>query len=453
MRDDVLHLGRVLRRAVEVDAAVFLRHRVGDLPLEIELLLPADVELAREPARRRGHRGRRIAALQVHRRQHVRLQALRLLRRQHRRQHLVVDLGQARGAPRGVVRCRRRRRTSAGRRTGRARRRGSGRRGRSGRSRSRRGCPRRSAPRRRPAPRAPAARSIDRIRACAFSRQARAPRAACRRSPECRRRRAPRRRRAGAPTRADAATPAAGRARCRAMKPSACRFIRVLAVYAAANTLTCGRRQRVVRPRLEEEPYSRFCAVCRRYVGARPHVGQRRVVGGERGHRRPRGRLGPGACRRARARWRARASASPPCRRRRRGSARCAPPSSSMRERGADGRDVGVVALRQLVGAEAQRRAAAAAPRSPRVSRPRPSPSSCSRRRDPPAAASRDRSRLRSVTVAPSAISPGIESPIGEPFATLPPIVPALRIGGDAKRSHISRELGIVPRERARTRR
>jgi hypothetical protein len=35
-------------------------------------------------------------------------------------------------------------------------------------------------------------------------------------------------------------------------------------------------------------------------------------------------------------------------------------------------------------------------------------------------------------------MSAGIESPMGEPFATLPPIVPALRIGGDAKRSHIS---------------
>jgi len=46
--------------------------------------------------------------------------------------------------------------------------------------------------------------------------------------------------------------------------------------------------------------------------------------------------------------------------------------------------------------------------------------------------------RLRSTTLAPSAISAGIESPIGEPLATLPPSVPALRTGGDAKRSHIS---------------
>jgi hypothetical protein len=31
-------------------------------------------------------------------------------------------------------------------------------------------------------------------------------------------------------------------------------------------------------------------------------------------------------------------------------------------------------------------------------------------------------------------MSAGIESPIGEPFATFPPSVPALQIGGEAKR-------------------
>jgi hypothetical protein len=39
---------------------------------------------------------------------------------------------------------------------------------------------------------------------------------------------------------------------------------------------------------------------------------------------------------------------------------------------------------------------------------------------------------------ASSAISTGAESPMGEPLATLPPIVPAWRTGGDAKRSHSS---------------
>ena len=50
----------------------------------------------------------------------------------------------------------------------------------------------------------------------------------------------------------------------------------------------------------------------------------------------------------------------------------------------------------------------------------------------------RTRAPLRNSICASSAISTGAESPIGEPLATLPPIVPALRIGGDAKRSHTS---------------
>ncbi len=68
MRDDVLHLGRVLRRAVEVNAAVFLRHCVRDLPLEIEVLLTADVELrprggaGRRPSRRPARRVRGASA-------------------------------------------------------------------------------------------------------------------------------------------------------------------------------------------------------------------------------------------------------------------------------------------------------------------------------------------------------------------------------------------------------
>ncbi len=104
MRDDMLHLGRMLRRAVEVDATVLLRQRVGDLTFEIELLLPADVELAAHSPRRRDHGGGRVAALKMHRRQHIRLQALRFLRCQHGHQHVVVDPGEARGASRRGVR-------------------------------------------------------------------------------------------------------------------------------------------------------------------------------------------------------------------------------------------------------------------------------------------------------------------------------------------------------------
>ncbi len=54
----------------------------------------------------------------------------------------------------------------------------------------------------------------------------------------------------------------------------------------------------------------------------------------------------------------------------------------------------------------------------------------------------RTRAPLRSTMSASSAISIGALSPIGEPLATLPPIVPALRIGTDAKRSHMSGSAG-----------
>jgi len=39
-------------------------------------------------------------------------------------------------------------------------------------------------------------------------------------------------------------------------------------------------------------------------------------------------------------------------------------------------------------------------------------------------------------------MSGGIESPIGDPFATFPTSVPALRIGGDANRRQSSRSSG-----------
>ena len=54
MRDQVLHLARVLGRAVHVHAAVFLRDGVADLAFEVELLLAADVERALQAVRRRG---------------------------------------------------------------------------------------------------------------------------------------------------------------------------------------------------------------------------------------------------------------------------------------------------------------------------------------------------------------------------------------------------------------
>ena len=51
--DDVLHLGRVLRRSVDRHLAAFAGRGDGDLAFEIEMLLAADGELALEAMRRR----------------------------------------------------------------------------------------------------------------------------------------------------------------------------------------------------------------------------------------------------------------------------------------------------------------------------------------------------------------------------------------------------------------
>ncbi len=108
VRHDVLHLGGMLRRAVHPHAAVLERHRVGDLPFEVELLLAADRQRALQPARRGGDRGLRVAAHDVHRRQHVLLLGVRVARRQHRRQRVDGNhfLGQCRRAARRIARAR-----------------------------------------------------------------------------------------------------------------------------------------------------------------------------------------------------------------------------------------------------------------------------------------------------------------------------------------------------------
>ena len=54
----------------------------------------------------------------------------------------------------------------------------------------------------------------------------------------------------------------------------------------------------------------------------------------------------------------------------------------------------------------------------------------------------------RSVSAAPSAISAGGRSPIGEPLAMLPPTVPALRIWMRAEAAHQLAEIGMEPGER-----
>ena len=115
VRDQVLHLARMLGRAVDMQRAALLRNGVADLALEVELLLPADVERGLEPARRGrdggAHRGLvaavggTAAAHDVHRRHHVLAARMRVLRRQHRRLRLDGQrvLGARGGAARGVA--------------------------------------------------------------------------------------------------------------------------------------------------------------------------------------------------------------------------------------------------------------------------------------------------------------------------------------------------------------
>ena len=106
MRDLMLDLAGMLRRAVDVHRAVFLRHRVRDHPFEVELLLAADADAPGQPMRRDGDRARRIAALHPLGRQHERLRADGGLGRQDRLQVLVFDDGEPGGAPRLVDRAR-----------------------------------------------------------------------------------------------------------------------------------------------------------------------------------------------------------------------------------------------------------------------------------------------------------------------------------------------------------
>ena len=109
-RHQVLHLARVLGRAVHLHAVVFLRNRVADLAFEVELLLPADVPCAVQ-AMRRGVDGgaratRRAASVQVHRRQHVLTLGVRFFGCQHGVQRLRVQhvFGERRGAAGRVAR-------------------------------------------------------------------------------------------------------------------------------------------------------------------------------------------------------------------------------------------------------------------------------------------------------------------------------------------------------------
>jgi len=98
----LLHLARVLGGAVDEHAAILLRHGQADLPLEVELLLPAQRPLALPAVRRGGQRGVRVAARQVHGRHHILLQRVRLPGAQHGRQRIEAHRlrGQRGGAAR-----------------------------------------------------------------------------------------------------------------------------------------------------------------------------------------------------------------------------------------------------------------------------------------------------------------------------------------------------------------
>ena len=89
--DEVLHLGRVLRGAVHQHVAILAGDRHGDLPFEIEMLLPADIDAARKPQRRRRQRGIGIASLHHLGWQHEALRRQRLVNGQDRLQDLVFD--------------------------------------------------------------------------------------------------------------------------------------------------------------------------------------------------------------------------------------------------------------------------------------------------------------------------------------------------------------------------
>ena len=85
MGDDMLHFGRVLGGAQHQHALVFFRDRVGNLTFQIKLFLTTDKQIALHLMRGSVERGLKIAALQVHRWQHVGLCRFGGLRRQDRR--------------------------------------------------------------------------------------------------------------------------------------------------------------------------------------------------------------------------------------------------------------------------------------------------------------------------------------------------------------------------------
>ena len=96
MRHPVLHLAGVLRAAVDQPLILLLRQRQRDLAFQIEMLLPANGELALQPMRRGGQRSGGVAAPHRDGGQHEALRRHRLFDGQHRRQRRDVELDLAR---------------------------------------------------------------------------------------------------------------------------------------------------------------------------------------------------------------------------------------------------------------------------------------------------------------------------------------------------------------------
>ena len=102
-RDDVLDLGRMLRRGIDVHRPVLARDGERDLALEIEMLLAADAERALEPVRCGRDRRRRVATAEGVVRQHRFAARERVLDHDARGLALDLDGGKPRGAARGIA--------------------------------------------------------------------------------------------------------------------------------------------------------------------------------------------------------------------------------------------------------------------------------------------------------------------------------------------------------------
>ncbi len=100
-RHPVLHLGRVLGRAVDQHVAVFPGHREGNLPFEIEMVLAADFEFPGQAVRRLGNGPGGVAALHDLRLGDVALGSKRVSDRQYRRLFGDVEGDQCGGVARG----------------------------------------------------------------------------------------------------------------------------------------------------------------------------------------------------------------------------------------------------------------------------------------------------------------------------------------------------------------